>query len=291
MSKNSRTLDALGDRMKMFEGIEAKRMLMPKLPILVRIDGKCFSKFTKGLERPYDKRLSALMVETTKLLVQEYGAFVGYTQSDEISLILYSATLDSQVPYNGRIQKLVGDITAFTTLHFNRMLPKYLPDEYVKRYPRFDCRVWNVPTLEEAANAILWRELDATKNSISMAAQHYFSHKVLQGKNGGEKQDMLMIEKGVNWNDYPAYFKRGTYVKRVKVSRKYTCEEIEKLPAKHQARTNPDLMVERQDVQVISMPPFNKVVNRVGVIFNEENPLLEQEQKTIQGRADNGVFA
>ena len=268
-----------GDRMKMFEGMEAKRMLMPKLPVLIRIDGKGFSKFTKGLKRPYDKRLSDLMVEVTKLVVQEYGALVGYTQSDELSLVLYSETLESQLPYNGRIQKLVGDISAFATLHFNRLLPEYLEDQFVKRYPRFDCRVWNVPTLEEAANAILWRELDATKNSISMAAQHYFSHKVLQGKHGNEMQDMLMLEKNVNWNDYPAFFKRGSYVKKVTVSRKYSCDEIEKLPLKHQARTNPDLIVERQDVQVVSMPPFNRVVNRVGVIFNGEEPLIEENGK------------
>lgn len=267
---------ALGERMKFFEGMEAKRILMPKLPILARIDGKKFSKFTKGLERPYDKRLSDLMVEVTKLLTKEYNALISYTQSDEISLLLYSDNMDSQVPYNGRIQKLVGDMTAFTTLQFNRLLPEYLPDEYVKRYPRFDCRVWNVPTLEEAANVFLWRELDATKNSISMAAQHYFSHKVLQGKNASEMQNMLMLEKGVNWNDYPAFFKRGTYVKRVITERKYTCEELDKLPEKHEARSNPNLTIKRHDVIALDMPVFKRVMNRVGVIFNDAEPLLAE---------------
>lgn len=277
MSK--KTLDALGDRMKMFEGMEAKRMLMPKLPILARIDGKKFSKFTKGLKRPYDKRLSDLMVEITKLLVKEYGACMGYTQSDEITLLLYSDSLDSQVPYNGRIQKLLGDMTAFTTLHFNRLLPEYLTEQFVRRYPRFDCRVWNVPTLEEAANVFLWRELDATKNSISMAAQHYFSHKVLQGKNGGEKQDMLMLEKGVNWNDYPAFFKRGTYVQRRTVDRKYTCDELDKLPAKHEARSNPNLVVQRQEIVALDMPVFKKVSNRVQVLFFGATPISDKEFK------------
>jgi tRNA(His) 5'-end guanylyltransferase len=263
---------AIGNRMKMYEGIEAKRMLIPKLPILVRIDGKTFSKFTRGLKRPYDERMHNLMVEVTKLLVSEYNALIGYTQSDEISLVIYSETLESQVPFNGRVQKLIGDMAAFTTLHFNRLLPEYLPEEYVKRYPRFDCRVWNVPTLEEAANTILWREMDATKNSISMAAQHYFSHKKLQGKNGKEMQDMLMLEKNINWNDYPAFFKRGTFVKKIVTQRKFTYEEIEKLPAKHEARTNPNLVITRQDVKVVEMPPFIKVENRVGVIFNNETP-------------------
>jgi len=268
---------ALGDRMKLYEGMEAKRMLMPKLPVLARIDGKKFSKFTKGLERPYDKRLSDLMVKVSKLLVEEYGALISYTQSDEISLVLYSDSLDSQLPFNGRIQKILGDMTAFTTLHFNRLLPEYLPQEYVERYPRFDCRVWNVPTLEEAANVFLWRELDATKNSISMAAQHYFSHKALQGRNGGEMQEMLMGMKGVNWNDYPPFFKRGTFVRRITVGRKYTRKELFNLPEKHEARTNPDLIVTRQDTIRVSMPIFKKVINRVGVIFNDEEPLIEDK--------------
>ncbi len=269
MSKN----DTFGSRMKEYEGLEAQRRLMPRLPIIARLDGKCFSKFTKGLQRPYDIRMSRLMVELSKLLVIEYNALISYTQSDEISLVLYTDDPNSQTPYGGRIQKLVGDMTAFATLHFNKMLPTFIPEK-ADQLPRFDCRVWNVPTLTEAANAILWRVNDATKNSISMAAHDNFSHKPLHGMNGKQMQDRLMLEKGINWNDYPAFFKRGTFVRRETVSRKYTCDEIEKLPAKHQARTNPDLVIERHMVMEIEMPPFNKVTNRVEVVFENANPIL-----------------
>ncbi len=266
MNKN----DDLGDRMKSFEGREAKHTLMPKLPIMARLDGKCFSKFTKGLERPYDTRMSSLMVQLSKKLVKEYNALISFTQSDEISLVLYSDT-ETQIPYGARVQKLVGDMTAFASVEFNKMLPDFIPEKQ-HLSPRFDCRVWNVPTKQEAANSILWRELDATKNSISMAAHEYFSHKSLHGKNGKEKMDLLM-SKDINWNDYPPFFKRGTFVRRELIERKYTVDEIDKLPAKHQARTNPDLMVLRHEIMELAMPPFSKVTNRVGVIFNSEKPV------------------
>jgi tRNA(His) guanylyltransferase len=173
-------MDELATRMKMYEKIEAGRKLMPLLPAMVRIDGKCFSKFTKGLTTPFDERLSALMIFTTKALVEEYNALLGYTQSDEISLVFYSDSLKSQLPYDGKIQKMVGDMAAYASLAFNRALPAYLPEKE-ESMPRFDCRVWNVPNKVEAANTILWREIDATKNSVSMAARKYFSHKRLHG--------------------------------------------------------------------------------------------------------------
>ena len=137
--------------------------------------------------------------------------------------------------------------------------------------PVFDCRVWTVPTLMEAVNVFMWREWDCTKNSITQAASHYYSHKELHGKNGSEKQEMLFA-KGINFNDYPVWFKRGTYVQRQKVFRKFTVEEIDKLPPKHNARINPDLIVERTDIEIIDMPILSQVINRVDVFFKGEKP-------------------
>jgi tRNA(His) 5'-end guanylyltransferase len=264
----------IGDRMKFYEMAEAGRMLMPLLPVCVRIDGKCFSKFTKGFARPYDERMSRTMVETTIALVEEYNALVGYTQSDEISLILYTDSNKSQLPFNGRIQKLIGDMAAFASLKFNHLIDANIPEKS-GQMARFDCRVWNVPNKTEASNAILWREFDATKNSVSMAAQHHISHSDLQGKHTGEMQDMLH-ELGVNWNDYPAFFKRGTYVLKKKKMTKFSDEELERLPAKHQARTNPDLTIERSVVEAVDMPVFSKVINRVEVIFDGADPVQEE---------------
>lgn len=247
--------DQLGNRMKIYEGLETKRTLMPGLPILVRLDGKSFSKFTKGLKRPYDKRLSDLMIETTKFLVKYSNANCGYTQSDEISLVYHSNDPKTQPYFGGRIMKIVGELAAKASVFFNRKLPDYLPEKE-DQTPTFDCRVWNVPSLAEATNVFLWREYDATKNSISMAAQEYYSHRQLDGVNGSEKQELLW-QKGVNWNDYPTFFKRGTYVQRQQKKTKFTTEEIEKLPAKHEALTNPDLEIERKVVETLTLPPLN----------------------------------
>jgi len=258
--------------MKMLEKIEASRKLMPLLPVCARMDGKGFSKFTKNLARPYDKRLSDLMVFVTKALVEEYNAILGYTQSDEVSLIFYSNSYSSQIPFDGKIQKMVGDMAAFVSLVFNRELPKYIPEKE-DSMPRFDCRVWNVPTKSEAANTILWRELDATRNSVSMAVRTLYSHREIDGLGRADQMDLLM-KKGVNWNDYPSFFKRGTYIQRRTVRKNLTVEELEALPPMHNARKNPDLEIERSVVSIVEMPPFSKVENRVGVIFDGESPII-----------------
>jgi len=135
--------------------------------------------------------------------------------------------------------------------------------------------VWDMPNLTEATNVFLWREQDATKNAISMAARSYYSAKDLHAKSGAEMQEML-FQKGVNFNDYPAFFKRGTFVLRRRVSRPFTVEELELLPPKHEARKNPNLVVERSDVYEADMPKFSSVTNRQDVLFFGAKPVTEK---------------
>lgn len=265
--------DNLGDRMKDYEVAEAGRCLMPRLPILIRLDGKAFHTFTRGLDRPYDERLSNLMVGTTKFLVEQSNAIIGYTQSDEISLALYSDNYHSETYLGGRIQKLCSVLASMATAYFNHHLAEAIPEKAGK-YAYFDNRVWNVPDLGEAANVFVWRELDATKNAISMAAQHYFSHSTLQGKKGNEMQEMLFSEHGVNFNDYPSFFKRGTYVRRVTRDIAFTAEEIDRLPKKHAARENPNLIVTRSIVEHVQLPKITSIANKVDVLFNGADPIL-----------------
>jgi len=261
-----------GDRMKEYERVEGARRFLPLLPVCARIDGKSFSRFTKGLERPYDKRLVDLMCQTTAYLVQETQANMGYTQSDEINLVWYSGEYKSRIFFDRRIQKMVSILSSMATAYFNGHISEYIPEKK-NRLALFDSRAWQVPTLEEAANTFLWRELDATKNSISMAARCYYSHKALYKKKGAEMQEMLW-QKGINWNDYPAFFKRGTFIQKHRVYRKFTTEEMEKLPEKHEARKNPDLKVERATFRFLDMPPFSRVTNRVDVIFYGAEPVV-----------------
>ncbi|MCA9560577.1 MAG: tRNA(His) guanylyltransferase Thg1 family protein [Myxococcales bacterium] len=134
----------LGDRMKMYERREAGRSLMPGLPVCVRIDGKRFSRWTDGLARPYDQRLSDLMIETTMALVEETNACIGYTQSDEISLVLYDDDPKAKPYLGARLQKLCSILASVATAQFNARVPTALP-ERAAMPALFDCRVWAVP--------------------------------------------------------------------------------------------------------------------------------------------------
>lgn len=261
-------IDKMGDRLKMFEGIEAGRILIPNLPICVRVDGRAFHTFTRGMNRPYDERMSKAMIETMKYLVKKTDACIGYVQSDEISLVLS----DSKEPlFGGRVQKLTSIIAAMATAKFNDEIHKSFPD---KPLAEFDCRVWNVPSRTEAANTILWREFDATKNSISMAARSVYSDNQLLGKNSSDKQELLW-QKGINWDKYPVFFKRGTYARRVVMERKLTPDELKDLPEHHEARKNPDMVFTRSEIKEIEMPIFSAVENREAVIFDGAEPKVK----------------
>ena len=201
-------MDDIGDRMKEYEARFAPR-LMPLLPTLVRIDGKNFHRFCQGLKRPYDENLSEAMKATTAYLMNETRAVVGYTQSDEITLCFYSADPKSQTYFNGKMQKLVSVLAAEASVCFNSLLPIFLPTK-ADLFPVFDCRVWQVPTLCEAANVFVWRELDATRNSVEMLARFHYSHRELLGV-GCKQLHELIHQKGDNWNNYPVHFKRGVY--------------------------------------------------------------------------------
>jgi tRNA(His) guanylyltransferase len=167
---------------------------------------------------------------------------------------------------------MTSQLGALATLYFYEDIPAFfqLQERYEilrHRRPTFDARVWNVPNLMEAANTFVWREQDATRNSIQMAAGALFSHKELFEKDTKDMQEM-MWQKGVNWNNYPDEFKRGTYILRKTVKRPFSVDEIEKLPPMHEARKNPDLVIERSEYQITRFPvPITKIEDRVGVLF------------------------
>lgn len=254
----------LGDRMKQWEAVETSRKAMRGLPLLARLDGRSFHSYTRGLERPYDARLSECMILTMQYLVKETNALTGYVQSDEISLLWdVDVNSQSQFMFDGKFQKLVSILAGMASAKFARYASKFLPEKD-ELLPVFDCRVWQVPTRAEAANAFLWRELDATKNAISMAAFSMFSPKELHGKNGSEKQEMMFSSFGVNFNDYPAFFKRGVYAKRVEVTR-----EAEVLLSKHDLipDENGKYWVQRNVVQSIDLPRATQIANYEEVLF------------------------
>ena len=227
--------DDLGTRMKEFYEQVPKTKLVRRMPVAIRIDGKAFHTFTKGFQKPFDEVLIKTMQETTKYLCENIqGCVLGYTQSDEITLILVDyQKLTSSAWFDYEVQKICSIAASMTTMVFNKSFRKNVESwwtalfvgitkEYqdreslyriyqiaVEKGAMFDARCFNIPK-EEVTNLIYWRQLDATRNSIQMVGQANFSHKELQNKTCNMIQDMLHEQKGINWNDYPTVCKRGT---------------------------------------------------------------------------------
>jgi len=259
----------LSERMKGYEAHETLRRSMKRLPVCVRVDGRAFHTFTRGLDRPFDEGFAQAMIETTKALVQETHAKVGYTQSDEITLIFWDGSFTAEPLFGGKLFKLTSVLASLTTGHFMSQMSEHIPSK-VGKIPSFDARVFQTPSLDEAANLILWRWIDARKNSISMVAQAHFSPKQLHGKPASERLEML-AEKGIFWEDYPSHLKYGTFVQRKVVERELTEAELDKIPERHQ----PDGPVTRNDIVVLDCHPFIEVTNRVDVIFEGAEPIPE----------------
>ena len=266
--------DDFGDRMRAYEAVETGRKFDPALPVYARIDGRGFSKFTSDMEKPFDSRMSAAMIATTQYLVEKNHAKIGYTQSDEISLI-FVAEEGSQLVFNGRVQKLVGVLASMASAAFMRTIaatPGF--SHYCDRTPHFDCRVIQLPSKTEAANMLLWRERDAQKNSVSMAAQSVFSHGSLQKKSTKEMKAML-AEAGVDYDAYPDYFKRGTFLRRITEKRALTHDERMAIPEHH--RPGEEVTFLRSSVKTIAMPDFTSVQNREDVVFSGAEPVTHAE--------------
>ena len=214
--------DELGKRMKEFYESVPKTRLVRRIPVAIRIDGKAFHTFTRGFQKPFDEVLGRAMRETMRYLCENIqGCVLGYTQSDEITLILIDyKKLTSSAWFDYEVQKMCSIAASMATMAFNKFFydnidtdSEYAGSHYSawEKGAMFDARVFNIPK-EEVANLIYWRQLDATRNSIQMVGQANFSHNELHGKSCNEIQDMLMVQKGINWNDFPTHQKRGTCV-------------------------------------------------------------------------------
>lgn len=215
--------DDLGNRMKEFYENRTRTYLPRRTYTIIRIDGKAFHTYTRGLKRPFDDGLIQDMNETTKFLCQNIqGVKLGYVQSDEISLVLTDfENLNTSAWFDGNIQKIVSIAASLSTSRFNQLrLARYMDEagivvisEDIKNYKmaQFDARTYSIPSRKEAINYLIWRQQDATRNSIQSVAQSLYSHKQLNGKDGDELQEMI-FQKGQNWNNYPIGKKRGRMI-------------------------------------------------------------------------------
>ena len=229
--------DQLGDRMKDFYEDRTRFKLARRTNTIIRIDGKAFHTYTKGLKRPFDSGLMEDMNKSAEFLCQNIqGSKFAYIQSDEISILVTDYDeISTHAWFDNNVQKMASIAASLATARFNqlRMLRKskevqrpfgedgekignldYLDVQDFK-LAMFDARVFQIPYQEEVINYFIWRQQDATRNSISSVAQANFSDKELHGKKTNQMQDMLMIEKGINWNDFTPREKRGSVIHKV----------------------------------------------------------------------------
>ena len=213
----------IAKRMKEYEFV-SRTYLMKKTPVIGRLDGVAFHTFTRGMKRPFDDEVLLEAMRQTMLDLCKWasGCVFGYTQSDEITLVLTDyKTLNTAPFYEYKVQKLVSIFASRATLYFNKHFSELVDQVYAdedtakaetyrsKRMQAcFDCRVFNLPK-GEVQNNLYWRQLDASRNSVSQVAQCNFSSKELYKKTNSQMQDMLMTQKGINWNDMPTWLKRG----------------------------------------------------------------------------------
>lgn len=202
-------MDSLGDRMKEYERVP-QGSLIRRMPAILRLDGKAFHTLTRGFERPFDEGMFELMHSTMLALYEGVQTCVfAYMQSDEISLLLKDYTkLETQSWFGGNIQKICSISASIATVAFNQKRANIGEDKYLAcGSGMFDARVFNIPK-EDVVNYFVWRQKDATRNSINAVGQAHFSHKELHEKSQNDVLDMLH-HKGINWNETPIKFKRG----------------------------------------------------------------------------------
>ena len=239
--------DELGDRMKDFYEDRTRYKLARRTNTIIRIDGKAFHTYTKGLERPFDLGLMEDMNKTTEYLCQNIqGAKFGYVQSDEISILITDYDdISTHAWFDGNLQKMASIAASLATAKFNQLrMARFCRNEGIEGYPvaydgkllmdvsienfklaMFDARVFQIPYQEEVFNYFIWRQQDATRNSISSVAQTYFSTTELKGKKTNDMQDMLMVQKEINWNDFSPREKRGALIR--KVERQFVRKDID----------------------------------------------------------------
>lgn len=238
----ARLRDDIGVRMKDFYEQIPKTKLMRRCPVAIRIDGKAFHTYTRNFKRPFDSVLMRAMQETMKYLCENIqGCVLGYTQSDEITLILVDyEKINSSAWFDYEVQKLCSVSASMATMRFNQVFARLVQEvkeegtedsKYIKVLDKacetgamFDSRCFNIPK-EEVTNLIYWRQLDASRNSVQMVGHANFSQKQMHGKSTSDIQDMLMLEKNINWNDLPVACKRGSCCIRGQADENTSCTE------------------------------------------------------------------
>lgn len=202
-------MDTLGDRMKSRYEDRTRYLLPRRTYTIIRIDGKTFHSYTRALNKPFDDSLIDCMDRTAVALCEEIqGAHIGFVQSDEISIVLSDVEHPkTEVWFDGNLQKIVSVAASMATMVFNRAAG----DTGLNQSATFDARAFTIPDRQEVMNYLVWRQKDASRNSVQSVAQSLYSPAQLHGKNNASLQQ-LIFDKGINWDSYDPRYKRGAAI-------------------------------------------------------------------------------
>lgn len=268
----------LGDEIKAIESAESLRAAAQGEPVLVRVDGASFSRFTKPFERPFDARIAEAMDYAAAKGVSDFNCRLAYTQSDEITFLFWNP--EDELPFAGRLQKLASRVAAKTTAAFIMKGLELFPERISRAVPEFDGRATVFPSLDIAAKAVLWREIDARRNAVSMAARSHFTAGDMNGKSSSDLKAMMTLE-GTDFDAMPERFRRGAFFRRQVVERTLTPEEMSAIPEAHRP-TGP---VKRTAVTQVSLPPLTAVENLADVLFHQADSVVANRRfaETVYG--------
>jgi tRNA(His) guanylyltransferase len=258
MARMGLDINELGLKHKALEKISAGQRLIPDVPTIARLDGRAFHTLLRHAIKPFDNRVVEAMQKTACHILDEFQADIAYVQSDEITLVWKSINI-----FDGKTQKLLSLLSGSASVKFTL--------EYGS-IGVLDCRIWQVADLELAAENIMWRELDATKNSVSMLASSVFSVKELHEKSTSDRITML-DEAGVYWNKLPHWLKKGSYYQKQPRLVTLTVDELKDIPKQHWP-TEPIL---RSKIVMLEIPPAREIANFSEVLFKLREPITHKE--------------
>lgn len=291
--------DNLGSRMKRNYEDVTRYMLPRRTNVILRLDGKAFHTLLAGAKKPFDLDVHTAMVNTMEYLLNNIqGAKWGYTQSDEISILLTDYdTLKSEAWFNNNVQKICSIAASMASVEFSAA--------YGKK-GLFDCRVFTIGDFEEVKNYFKWRQIDAQRNAINATAQSLYSHIELQGRN--QEELLRLINFKTNWNEYADAFKNGVFKKvtgetrvqcfrefsdiledKIVIKKNFTASEIEDIKRAVDSHKN-TLMQECEHISKISLPPLHNIFNLPSgrVTMNRPNQNIQnmsKEQKEVIKRS------
>lgn len=257
--------DEFGNRMKAYEKAENPAQFGPGDYVAARIDGRTFSKFTKSFNKPFDPSLMRAMRETTRYLIEKTNAVIGYTQSDEITL-LWKVPDEGEMLFNGKKSKLTSVLASMATIKFASSLidQKFL--EIVRtKLPHFDCRVWKLPNAMEATNVLLWRAQDARRNAVTSAARSFMSHKKIQGMDQTQMIESMREDHGIDFHSAYSYLERyGTFFVPSKVRSSIPDDVWERIPEPNRPESR---TVYRTEIKIPFVGYFGDIKNRAEFVF------------------------